>query len=130
MSGVGSGGDSQTKAMTYYKVKGKTWRNTFCKDVAEEYQQQGFEILEEKVEIRDINLILADYDKHVNYINIDVEGYEYNILSGFDWDRYSPEFFNIEKGNEKVKELCLNAGYLLLAETPSNWIFGRKDIII
>lgn len=34
--------------------------------------------------------------KHINFMKVDIEGYEYNALIGNDWDRYRPEVICIE----------------------------------
>lgn len=131
---VGLAGTSNDgKECKYYEIEGLDTRNTFSENVAEYYIQKGFSVHTKLVKLISINSLLEDYGQRVNYISIDVEGLEYEILKDFEFDRYGIEIFNIEKGDIRSKEVIEQHNYELVAETPSNWIFviaGRVREVI
>lgn len=113
----------------YFQIEGLDTRNTFSAEVADYYKENGFVVQTKLIKLISLNSLLDKYGEKVNYINIDVEGLEYEIIKDFDFNKYEVEFFNIEKGNVLVKELMINHDYELAAETPSNWIFVRAGLI-
>lgn len=58
----------------------------------------GIKYTEYNVPIKTLASILNEYapDKHIHFIKIDVEGYEYQVLAGNDWQKYQPEVICIE----------------------------------
>ena len=117
------------KSLIYYMVKGIDTINTFSKDVAENYGKKGLQLEEKKIEVICLNTVMEEYGEKVNYISIDVEGGEFEILKDFDFKKYDVEIFNIEKGDDRCNQLILNEGYEKAGETPSNWIFVKKGLI-
>lgn len=120
--------ENDGKNQTYYEVEGLATRNTFSKQVAENYKEDGFTVKEKMLPLISLERIMEEYGKPVDYINIDVEGLEYEIIKDFDFDKYNVLFWNIEKGDNKVKDLMLENGYELAAETLSNWIFLKAEM--
>lgn len=65
--------------------------------------------------------------KDIDYISIDTEGSEYNILSAFDFDAYSVSIFTIEHNWEEtpsrknVYNLMTSKGYKRKFESYSRW---------
>ncbi len=113
----------------YYMVEGLDTRNTFSKTVAQKYIDDGFKVTTMQMQLMSLDALIELYGKKVNYISIDVEGLEWEILKDFNFEKYDIEIFNIEKGNQNVKELLLKKGYRLVAETLSDWIFVKADLI-
>lgn len=67
-----------------------------------------------KVPVRTLKQSLAENDvKHISFMKIDVEGYEYEVLSGNDWVKYRPELICIEANHIKKdwRPLLEKAGY-------------------
>lgn len=124
-----AGKDSDGKICEYFEIKGIDTRNTFSKETAQYYVEKGYEVYTKFVKLMSLNSLLEYYGKRVDYINIDVEGLEYDILKDFDFKKYCIPFFNIEKGNMEIKELMGQQGYEIAAETPSNWIFVQNGKI-
>ncbi len=113
----------------YYWFDGLDTRNTFDKENAE-YTKNKYhkEYFEKDIAVRSLNSLMTnDIDEEIDYINIDVEGLEWEILEKFEFDRFRIKVFNIEKGDERVRSLIEDKGYIVSAETPSNWIFVLKD---
>lgn len=115
--------------LDYYKIDGLVWRNTFSAEVAEKYRMMGYTISKEKVMVESLNNIIKKYDKKIQYISIDVEGLEWYVLKDFEFEKHNVEIFNIEKGDENVRELMHTKGYVIVAETLSNWIFLKDGLV-
>jgi FkbM family methyltransferase len=114
----------------YYCIEGWNTRNTFSREIAQRYIRNGYQVNKKMVSLISLNTLIQKYENmKINYINIDVEGLEYDILKDFDFARYKVAFFNIEKSGDKVKELLYSNKYRLVAETPANWIFVLEELI-
>ena len=67
-------------------------------------------------------------------ISIDVEGFEKEVWSSFNYKKYSPEVMIIEHTEMGVyndtfaKELLLDTDYELVHVTPLNFIIAKKGI--
>jgi FkbM family methyltransferase len=64
-----------------------------------------------KIKARTLNYIIENSpfkNQKINYLSIDVEGYEINVLNGFDLDKYKPELVVIEFINFEVREYYIN----------------------
>lgn len=113
----------------FYNFPDADCRSSFEEAVANEYIKTGFSNEELMVEMRSLNRICKEFVRHIDYISIDVESHEYNVLKDFDFTKHKVSFFNIEKGDDKVKCLMLENQYELVSETPSNWIFTLSGLV-
>lgn len=120
--------DNNTE-LKYYDIEGLDTRNTFSKDIAEHYVKAGFAVKTNTVKLITLEKLIEEYGEKINYINIDIEGLEYDILKNFNFSKYQIEIFNIEKGDARVKTLMLLHNYELVSEILSNWIFIKKGLI-
>lgn len=55
-----------------------------------------------------LNSILEKHNiNHIDFFSLDVEGYEIEVLSGFNVQKYKPKYFLIETGNEyRYNTIC------------------------
>jgi len=81
-----------------------------------------------KVQAKKLSKILDDNNlKKIDFFSLDVEGYEYEVLNGIDFNKHEFKFLLIEIYTwdyEKIVNLMGNNGYLLV-ENLSN--FNLKD---
>ena len=79
--------------------------NTLNKQVAD-FQKASVKSVK-KINSYTLNNILEkiDFKKKIDYMNIDVEGYEEKVLSGFDINRYRPNVISVEFLDLKMNEL-------------------------
>ena len=79
--------------------------NTLNKQVAD-FQKASVKSVK-KINSYTLNNILEkiDFKKKIDYMNIDVEGYEEKVLSGFDINRYKPNVISVEFLDLKMNEL-------------------------
>ncbi|HOZ86519.1 MAG TPA: FkbM family methyltransferase [Bacteroidia bacterium] len=111
--------------------------NTFSKTEAERYAAYpGKEIKKVvKLPLLTVNEIIQKQfqGKTPNFVSIDVEGMDLEIVSSFDFNKYRPEVFCIEtltytenNSERKITEIIdymLKQGYFLYADTYINSVF-------
>lgn len=138
-AGIGLQGDSS--APLYIFPHPFTGWNTFSRSEAKKREQEsGIKIKEEKITpLKTINGVIAEYfERWPNFISIDVEGLDLEILRTLDFSKYQPEVicaetveFNPNGPREKIGEIgafLVEQGYFVFADTFVNTIFCRKDI--
>lgn len=128
-------GISETTSKLSLTVFDNHTLSTFSEEEALFYDKQGYKRSNSyEVECISINeLIEANFDSTPNFISIDIEGNEFEILSKLDFSKYKPEIFCIEtyswakdERDLRITSLFQEQGYTILAETPVNTIFYNK----
>lgn len=116
--------------------------NTFSKEEAERIGRAGIYKVEEikQVELIGINDILLKYfsDKPLDFLSIDVEGLDLEILKSLDFSTYRPKVICVETlafaGNsiaakqEPIMNFLLENNYFCYADTAINSIFASKSL--
>ena len=83
-----------------------------------------------------LNEHLKDKGKTIDFLSIDVEGNDMNVLRSNDWNKYRPEFVLVEELNKnfakivessEVYKFLKNQNYELVARTY-NTSFYQKSI--
>lgn len=94
-------------SMTYYSFQEPAY-NTMDDDVAKERLKQQVSPLIEKISVPVVTLqhVLDRYlpdDPSIDIMDIDVEGFEMNVVRSFDWEKYRPKVFVMESyvGNSR-----------------------------
>lgn len=114
--------------------------NTFSKEDAEALDKEGtFKIKEViKIPLKNINNIISENFKNgvPNFISLDVEGWNEEIVRSFDFSKFRPEIFCIEtayfeptgqiKRIEGIFEVMKQNGYHIFADNQINTIFVSK----
>ena len=79
--------------------------NTLNKKVKEYQKAKISEI--KKINTLTLNNVFKkiNFDKNIDYLNIDVEGYEDKVLSDFDINKYKPSVVSVEYLDLKMKKL-------------------------
>lgn len=123
------------KEADFYLLNSSTL-NTFSKKEMLRCLQMGHSLRKIiKVEVKNINEILESVGEF-DFLNIDIEGLDLNILKMIDWVKYRPKCVCVEtviyEKNKKPKKLSNiaklmhNNGYILFADTFINSIFVDK----
>ncbi|HMO63189.1 MAG TPA: FkbM family methyltransferase [Ferruginibacter sp.] len=121
--------------------------STFSEKEAQHWEQIGMKGIGKipvekviKVPLTPINVIIEKYfsAKAPNFISLDVEGLDIDILRSFDFNRFRPDVFCVETVGydenqkaykiEAILELMLSKDYKIHADTWVNTIFCRKDL--
>jgi hypothetical protein len=81
-----------------------------------------------EIETISLNDLLKKYNapKDIDYISLDTEGSEVNILEAFDFSQYKVKFFTVEHNNkevnrQKIYDLLTSKGYDRVLTYISNW---------
>lgn len=119
--------------------------NTFSKEEADFWEQEGNDEIGKhkvtkvvKMKLMDINEIMAKYfSPYPNFISIDVEGFDFEILKRIDFSKFKTQVFCIEtlgfiENNREIKKTEIidffkSREYFVYADTYINTIFCRKD---
>lgn len=127
--------------LDFYIISSPTL-NTFSKDEAEKYAQEGnFEIKSiEKIRVKKLGNILDECSNGLfpQFLSIDAEGVDEIIIKEIDFENNYPIVICIETisfstsgngiKNTKLIEYINSKGYLLYADTNINTIFVRKSL--
>jgi len=138
---VGIGIDYKDMAELYIFPDPYSGWNTFSFEEAKYREQEsGIAIAKkESITLLTINSIMEKYfNPHPNFLSIDVEGLDLEILKSIDFNRFMPEVICAETitfstKNEETKinditDLLGSKGYFVFADTHINTIFCRTDI--
>ena len=95
---------SKTEEIDMYYYHDKSPINTVEKIVADSQKTKFKQI--KKIKTTTLNKILDANDiKHINYLNIDVEGHEIHVLKGLDLIKYKPDVISVEYLDLTMKKL-------------------------
>ena len=94
------------------------------------------EISQKEIKTKKLDKILDSYNfNDIDFMNIDVEGHELNILNSIDFLKYKIKFICIEMIdhndqakliNEKLNEILKRNGYILEKKIDFNFIFKKN----
>jgi len=113
--------------------------NTFSEDEAKKYVQEGHEqIALHDIEVLTFEDIMKQHvDRTPDFISLDVEGMDLEILQSIDFSRYQPTVFCIEtitysRGGDgekltEIDDMMAENGYMKYADTYINTIYVKKD---
>lgn len=116
--------------------------NTFSPDEAHQLEQGGKVRIERVLEIpvRPVNTVLAEHfgEAAPDFVSIDVEGLDLQILRSFDFARWRPKVFCVETITysdqrsgikiPEIAELLHGQGYFSFADTYVNTVFVDRQL--
>ena len=88
----------EERELAFYKFLPDTL-STFSKDEAEKYIAQGYKLIETiKVKVRPLRNVLREHakEKEIDFMSIDTEGFDMEVLKGSDWNQFRPRLICIE----------------------------------
>lgn len=130
-------GLNSIKEADFYVMSTRTL-NTFSLQEAQRYQSYGDQKIEsiKKIQMISINEIMNHFSVGPNFISLDVEGLDLEILQNLDFSKHRPEVLCVEtitytedKTEKKVNEifeLMNDRGYIVFGDTYINTIFVEK----
>lgn len=118
--------------------------NTFDATLAKERDgQDSFRIISTKmVPVRTLSQVLDEHlpvNQEIDFLSVDVEGFDLAVLRSNDWKRFRPEYILAEDCAVETVEQALNCpiaiflrsvGYTLFAKTSLTQIFRRISYLI
>jgi len=121
--------------LMFYEIDPDTL-STFSEETALEYTKSGNHkiIKKRKVPVLTVEKIISKYCSKVpNLLSIDIEGLDYEILSGIDFTAWRPAIVCAEtlgysenatgRKLDEIKELLVDSGFMIYADTYINTIF-------
>jgi len=106
--------------------------STFSAESVKNYQKQGFRLISEtKVKVLSLRHILKKYaeDKEIDFLSVDTEGFDLEVLKSNDWKSYRPKVICIESsvpGSSNLEEggkFLLKIDYRKVLDNGINSIF-------
>lgn len=106
--------------LTFFQCPWNEALSTFSASQAGEYRAAGQEIRERQVPVRTLNSICEEFvTGTIDFLSIDVEGFERQVLEGFDLRKWRPRVILIEatrpgtsiSTNHQWESLILDTGY-------------------
>lgn len=135
---IGIGLTEETSATLYvYPPKYSGW-NTFSKEEVDERKKNGYEPVRTiQIPLKNINQIIAQHCKKTpDFLSIDVEGLDFDILRSLDFGKYSPTAIVVEtlrfgdtsnaQKRHDIIDFMLSKGYKIYADTFVNTIFLKN----
>lgn len=129
------GASNETKVLLFHQVQ-KTGLSSFSDENLTRFEQYGFNNLTYEAKVRPLNSILKEYPQHsIDFIKIDVEGYEREVLEGIDLVKHRPKVFVIEAtvpytllpSHERFEDILLQNHYLFVLFDGLNRYYLAKE---
>ena len=135
---------SNVKEILTYYIFNEPALNTFSKNLAESRNgKYGYRILEKrKIETIKLSEILDKYLPNnindIDFMSIDVETLDYEVLLSNDWEKYSPKIILIEDlkfdinnlNNSDINKLLVQNNYTFFAKTVNTIFYKRNDFLL
>jgi FkbM family methyltransferase len=115
--------------------------NTFSKEEANKREgESGIKVQEIKsLQLLNVNdVIKNNFSSRPNFISLDVEGLDFDILKSLDFEKYGPEVicvetitFSTKLEEEKTQDIIsfiVSKGYFIFADTHINTIFCKSEV--
>ncbi len=129
---------NEEKEMTYYLFE-PTFHNTFEKRFAEVYKDKL--VGEKFIKTTRLSKVLDKYldNVEIDYITVDAEGYDYDILKSNDWQKYRPKVVVIEYITyytseldhiTRIRQFLESVEYKLFCNSPTNAFFIENKFFI
>jgi FkbM family methyltransferase len=125
----------QEAILTYYSFN-EPALNTFSKQEAESKKSSLYKVIDEiQVPVTTLKKILdanLPFGKKIDFMSIDVEGFDHEVVCSNDWLKYRPTIIAVELLNSSIEDVRLHPtaailfeqGYNLLAKTHNTFFFS------
>jgi FkbM family methyltransferase len=124
--------------MTFYDLPPEmTGCSTFVESLAEEYREKGWEATAISVEVKTLAQVFEEHavDRTVDFLKVDVEGAEADVLAGGDFERFRPRVVIVEAtvpgtsvpAHEPWEAAMLEAGYQFVLFDGLNRFYVRQE---
>jgi FkbM family methyltransferase len=120
-------------SMTFYQIVGDSTLSSFNMKTAKKMAAKfGLTIEEIAVDVLRLTDIFEQYvqEKQVDFMSVDVEGLDLEVLQSNDWERFRPTIVMVEIDNRyhKIVEFMDQCNYVLVFNNYNNGIFIDKSL--
>lgn len=128
--------DSSGK-MTFYEFN-EPALNSFDKTLSLSRENKQYKIIAQtEIEVFTLKQILSEHlkqNQHIDFMNIDVEGLDMNVLRSNDWSKYTPDYILVEGkfnanqlDNNEIYAFLKNKKYNLVGRTKRTFLFQFEN---
>lgn len=134
------GVSNEATTLEFYEIFPDTL-STFSKSEMESYIKQGYKLATvSKIQVQPLAQILSKFasDKQIDFLTLDTEGFDLEVLQGNDWIYFRPSVICVENHshdkntdvqikNNTIHEFIINKGYVKKYDSGLNSLYLRKD---
>ena len=122
--------------LTFYECARSVELSTFCEEQADDLRRQGFELVKHSTPVSTLARVCEQHaGQTIDFLKIDVESFEREVLQGADWARYRPRVVVVEATRpatnipsyEHWEPLLLAADYLFAFFDGLNRYYVRAE---
>ncbi len=120
----------------FYECPGHLPLSTMDPVIAGEIRQSGGILEERPIDVKNLATVLMEQDvSKIDFLKIDVEGHELEVLSGNDWEKFRPTAIVIESTHprsitrdyDRWEQIILDAGYLYATFDGLNRYYLKQE---
>lgn len=117
--GLNFGIGTKEEKLTYYMFEDAS-QNTFSEDFKNDRVRESMQVIgEQEINIYPLATVLDKHmpnEKHIDYMNVDVEGLDLEVLKSNDWNKYRPSIITIEEIDFNIEKPQTSKIYLFMKE--------------
>ncbi len=120
----------QVATLTFFEAPTYHGWSTFRLELAEHYRKLGVGVVERAVPVTTLAQICAEHvgDRTIDFLKVDAEGFEHQVLLGADFTRWRPRVLLVENSWSEVWEpMLFQANYLPAAFDGINRFYVRVE---
>jgi len=124
---ISAGVSDKPGELIYYQYKNGVF-NTFSK---EKMKQYGHPIKKTKINVLRLDNILDNYlpkGTIIDFMNVDVEGFDLRVLKSNNWKKYRPNIIAVESDKPDIDKFLKSHGYKLSCSTIMTKIFVNTKV--
>jgi FkbM family methyltransferase len=120
---------SREAELTFFETPTIHGWSTFSPALAASYRERGIEVTERPVPVTTLALVCERWAaRPIDFLKIDVEGFEREVLAGGDWARWRPRVVLVENAwPQEWEPLILGADYFFAASDRLNRYYLRAE---
>ncbi len=121
---------NERSSLTFYEFPDATALSTLSPEVAKIRSAEGQRCVERTVPVRTLADICEEYvgDRTIDFMSIDVEGRELEVIQGADWKKFRPRVMLVEaNGVESWQPILEENGYIRANFDGINVWFVRQE---
>jgi len=115
--------------LTFFESPELPGWSTFSPELASSYRDRRMTLHEYQLPVTTLARVCAEHVRGpIDFLKIDTEGFEREVLAGGDWTHWRPKIVVVEDAwPERWEHLLLNAGYLLAHRSRMNRFYARVE---
>lgn len=124
-------------SLTLYESPPGTGLSSFSAEIARHHRESGWKIVERSVPVTTLSNVCDAHvgDTTIDFLSIDVEGFERHVLAGADFERYRPRVVVVEAtrpgssvpSHDGWEKLLLSAAYSFATFDGLNRYYVREE---